>query len=65
MPTLSRLSLLTLLLAAAPTLRAQPGPDARPVNPGTATVLSVVVPGGGQLYTGETKRRYKPLHTRA
>ena len=54
MPTLSCLSLLTLLLAAAPTLRAQPSPDARPVRPVTATVLSVVVPGGGQLYAGET-----------
>ena len=54
MPPPSRLSLLALLLAAAPTLRAQPTADARPVRPGTATVLSVIVPGGGQIYAGET-----------
>jgi hypothetical protein len=54
MPTLSSLSFLTLLLAVAPTLRAQPTSDARPVSPSAATALSVIVPGGGQIYAGET-----------
>jgi TM2 domain-containing membrane protein YozV len=41
-----RISLLVLLLAS--------GAAAQDKSPGTATLLSAAVPGGGQLYAGET-----------
>ena len=41
-------------IAATPAL-AQ-APQAGYKDPGTATLLSVVVPGGGQIYSGETQK---------
>jgi hypothetical protein len=44
---------LSVLAAAAPAAAQQPHVQ-NFKDPGTATVLSVVVPGGGQFYSGET-----------
>lgn len=45
--------LAVLLLVMAPAARAQQRAE-QYKDPGTATLLSVVIPGGGQLYSGET-----------
>lgn len=50
------IALVVLLSAAAAPLRAQTPPPVGYKDPGTATLLSVVVPGGGQLYSGETNK---------
>lgn len=47
------LSCLALLLATATQASAQQRPQGFK-DPGTATILSVVIPGGGQFYSGET-----------
>ena len=46
---------LACILAAAPAT-AQLDARATYKDPGTSTLLSVAVPGGGQLYSGETRR---------
>jgi len=50
--------LLSALLIVMPAVAAAQGikPDPSYRDPGTATIYSVVLPGGGQLYSGETKR---------
>jgi hypothetical protein len=50
------IALVVLLCAAAAPVRAQTPPPVGYKDPGTATLLSVVVPGGGQLYSGETNK---------
>jgi hypothetical protein len=49
-----------LVLAAVTLLCAKPAaaqqPPAGYKDPGIATIISVLVPGGGQMYSGETKR---------
>jgi hypothetical protein len=42
----------TLLCARPATAQQQPGYK----DPGIATIASVVIPGGGQMYSGETKK---------
>jgi len=53
MARIASLIIAVLLLAVAAPARAQQHPE-RYKDPGTATLLSVVIPGGGQLYSGET-----------
>ncbi|HEX6038948.1 hypothetical protein [Longimicrobium sp.] len=51
---------LSLIIAAAAVLCARPATAQQQApgykDPGIATIISVVVPGGGQMYAGETKR---------
>lgn len=44
------------LLGSASAKAQQAIPPASFKDPGTATLLSVVVPGGGQLYSGDTRK---------
>lgn len=50
------LAALCLAVTALPARAQQAAPPVGYKDPGTATLLSVVVPGGGQLYAGDTKR---------
>lgn len=43
-------------LVAAPARAQQATPPIGYKDPGTATILSVVIPGGGQIYAGDTRR---------
>ena len=51
---------LSLIIAAAAVLCVRPAAAQQQApgykDPGIATIISVVVPGGGQMYAGETKR---------
>lgn len=44
------------MLVAAPAHAQQATPPIGYKDPGTATLMSVVVPGGGQLYSGDTRK---------
>lgn len=48
--------LCAFLFIAAPARAQQATPPAGYKDPGTATLLSVVIPGGGQLYSGDTRK---------
>jgi hypothetical protein len=47
---------LCLAASAAPAAAQTAAPPLGYKDPGTATLIGVVVPGGGQLYAGETKK---------
>lgn len=48
--------LCAFLFIAAPARAQQATPPAGYKDPGTATLLSVVIPGGGQLYSGDMRK---------
>ena len=55
MQMIYRIAFLFALLVAG-TARAQSTQPVGYKDPGTATIISVLIPGGGQMYSGETQR---------
>ena len=54
-PRMSLIAVAAVLFCTSPAIAQQQQPVGYK-DPGIATIISVVVPGGGQMYAGETKR---------